>query len=185
MGRVIVIEFVTLDGIVTDPDGSGGTAAGGWAFRHGPESVGGDKFRLGQLMETGVLLLGRSTWELFSRIWPNRDDEFATRMNKMAKLVASHSLTDVSAWSNSELLDGDLAEAVRAETRDVVVSGSLSVVRALQEADLVDEYRLLTFPSVVGAGDRLFETPIHLELRSAVQAGAAVLATYERSEGQG
>jgi dihydrofolate reductase len=182
MGRVIVIEFVSLDGIVTDPDGSGGTAAGGWAFRHGPESVAGDKFRLGQLMDTGVMVLGRSTWELFSRIWPNRTDEFSVRMNKMAKLVASHTLTDVTAWSNSALLDGELVDAVRADARDVVVAGSLSVVRALQEADLVDEYRLLTFPSIVGAGDKLFDTPGHLKLVSAAQAGAAVLATYERSE---
>ncbi len=188
MGRVVVIEFVSLDGIVSDPDGSSGTAVGGWAFRHGPESVAGDKFRLGPVMDGGVMLLGRSTWELFSRIWPNRSDEFSTRLNKMAKLVASRTLTDASAWSNSELLDAELTEVVRQETRDVVVAGSLSVVRALQEADLVDEYRLLTFPSVLGIGEKLFaavDTPVHLRLVSAVQAGVAVLATYERSEGQG
>src|SRR4051812_37122219 len=85
MGHVIVTGFVSLDGIVTDPDGSGGTPAGGWAFRHGPETHGGDKFRLGELMDTGVLLLGKNTWQLFSKLWPNRTDEFSTRMNKMAK----------------------------------------------------------------------------------------------------
>ena len=71
---VIVIEFITLDGIVTDPDGSGGTPAGGWAFRHGRDAVAGDMFRLGSALDEGVLLLGRKTWELFSRIWPGRDD---------------------------------------------------------------------------------------------------------------
>ena len=185
MGRVIVIEFVSLDGIVTDPDGSAGTATGGWAFRHGPESVAGDKFRLGPIMDSGVMLLGRSTWELFSRIWPSRTDDFSLRMNKMSKLVASRSLTDLSTWSNSTLLDGQLVDAVRAETRDVVVAGSTSVVRALQEADLVDEYRLLTFPSVVGTGSKLFVLPVHLRLVSAEKVGAAVLATYARSESRG
>jgi dihydrofolate reductase len=188
MGRVIVIEFVSLDGFTSDPDGSAGTPYGGWAFRHGPEAVSGDKFLLGSIMDDGVMLLGRRTWELFTKIWPGRTDDFSVRMNKMAKLVASNSLTDASAWSNSTLLDGDLVEAVRAESRDVVVTGSLKVVRALQEQDLVDEYRLLTFPSIVGGGERLFpavETPIHLTCVSATQVGAAVLAKYERSAENG
>lgn len=94
---VIVIEFITLDGIATDPDGSGGTTGGGWAFRHGHETVAGDKFRLGDVMEDGVMLFGRSTWELFSRLWPGREDPFSTRMNDMAKLVASRTLTDTPA----------------------------------------------------------------------------------------
>ena len=148
MGRVSVIEFVSLDGFVTDPDGSAGTPYGGWAFRHGPEAVGGDKFQLGTKMDDGVMLLGRRTWELFSGLFPARTDDFAVRMNKMAKLVASHSLTDVSGWSDSTLVDGDLVDAVRREERDVIVTGSSSVVHLLQEHDLIDEYRLLTFPSI-------------------------------------
>lgn len=183
MGRAIVIEFVSLDGVVSDPDGSAGTPYGGWAFRHGPESVAGDKFRLGATLDDGVLLLGRQTWELFGRIWPGRTDDFAVRMNKAAKVVASSSLTDASAWSNSSLLDGDLVDWVRGEARDVIVTGSLSVVRALQEADLVDEYRLLTFPSIIGQGERLFppvDAPVHLSCVSAVPVGAAVLTQYER-----
>jgi hypothetical protein len=91
---VIVIEFITLDGIVSDPDGSGGTLAGGWAFQHGPEAVAGDKFRLGSTLDNGVLLLGRKTWQLFSRIWPGRDDPFSARMNAVPKLLASRTLTD-------------------------------------------------------------------------------------------
>jgi hypothetical protein len=91
---VIVIQFITLDGIISDPAGSGGTPAGGWAFRHGPETVAGDKFRLGSTMDDGVLLLGRTTWQLFSRIWPGRDDAFAARMNAVPKLIATRSLAE-------------------------------------------------------------------------------------------
>jgi len=183
MGHVIVTGFVSLDGIVTDPDGSGGTPAGGWAFRHGPETHGGDKFRLGELMDTGVLLLGKNTWQLFSKLWPNRTDEFSTRMNKMAKVVASHTLTDLSAFSNSTLMKGSLADYVRSEPRTIAVTGSVSVIRALQAADLVDEYRLMTLPSVVGSGEKMFgpsDHPLHLRLESVVPAGAASLATYVR-----
>src|SRR4051812_40370957 len=110
MGKVIVIQFVTVDGIVEDPDGSGGTAEGGWAFRFGPESVAGDKFRLGPILETGVLLLGRRTWELFSRLWPSRTDEFATAMNRIPKLVVSRTAPVLDVWSNSVLVDGDLLD---------------------------------------------------------------------------
>jgi dihydrofolate reductase len=178
---VIVIEFITLDGIVSDPDGSGGTPAGGWAFRHGPESVAGDKFQLGSTLDEGVLLLGRSTWQLFSRLWPSRTDPFSARMNAVPKLVASRTLTDTSAWANSEALKGDLVEAVRHEPRDVIVAGSLGVVRALQAADLIDEYRLLIFPTVLGAGDRLFPAggqPVYLDGEPAEQSGAAILTRY-------
>src|SRR3954451_21395759 len=112
MGKVIVIEFITLDGVVEDPDGRGGTASGGWAFRFGPESVAGDKFRLGPILDTGVLLLGRSTWELFSRLWPNRTDEFSQAMNRIPKLVVSKSSPTLDAWSNSSPLEGDLLEEV-------------------------------------------------------------------------
>jgi dihydrofolate reductase len=181
---VIVIEFITLDGIVSDPDGSGGTPAGGWAFRHGPETVAGDKFRLGRTLDEGVLLLGRGTWQLFSRLWPGRDDPFSARMNAVPKLVASRTLTGTSAWANSRVIDGDLVQAVKNEPRDVIITGSLSVVHALMAADLIDEYRLLTFPTILGVGERLFppgRPPAYLEVLSAEQAGAAVLTHYGRA----
>jgi hypothetical protein len=110
---VIVIEFITLDGIVSDPDGSGGTPAGGWAFRHGPDTVAGDKFRLGRTLDDGVMLLGRKTWQLFSTLWPGRDDPFSARMNAVPKLVASRTLTGASAWANSRIIDGDVIDAVK------------------------------------------------------------------------
>jgi dihydrofolate reductase len=181
---VIVIQFITLDGIVSDPDGSDGTPGGGWAFRHGPETVAGDKFRLGRTLDDGVVLQGRRTWQLFSRLFPGRDDPFSARMNAAPKLIASATLTDTSAWANSQVIDGDLADAVKREARDVIVIGSLSVVRALMAADLVDEYRLLTFPTILGTGERLFPdggTPIYLEGLMAEQSGAAVLARYGRA----
>jgi dihydrofolate reductase len=182
--NVIVIQFITLDGIVTDPDGSDGTPAGGWAFRHGPETVAGDKFRLGRALDEGVLLLGRATWQSFSLLWPRRDDPFSARMNAVPKLIATRTLTDTSAWANSQVIETDLTAAVKREARDVIIAGSLSVVRALMAADLIDEYRLLTFPTILGTGDRLFPVgnpPVYLECMSSEQAGAAVLTRYSRS----
>src|SRR6202161_4811874 len=101
MNRVIVIQFVSLDGVTHDPDGNEGSALGGWAFRCGPEAVSGDPFGLGEVLDAGPLLLGRRTWELFAKIWPGRDTPFAQRMNAVPKLVLSRTLTDASAWSNS------------------------------------------------------------------------------------
>ena len=181
---VIVNQFTTLDGVVADPDGSDGTPHGGWAFRFGPEAVAGDKFRLGRSFDEGVMLLGRTTWELFARIWPNRDDAFSRRMNAMPKLVSSHSLTDTSGWANSQLIAGDLVDAVKREERDVVVIGSLSVVDQLIAADLVDEFRLLTFPTVLGTGRRLFPVDgpgFDLECVSVQQVGAAVLTRWRNA----
>src|SRR5215467_9436919 len=181
---VIVIEFITLDGIVTDPDGSGGTPTGGWAFRHGPETVTADPFRLGSTLDDGVMLLGRKTWQLFSRIWPGRDDPFSARMNAVPKLVASRTLTSTSAWVNSQAVDGDIIDEVKRQRRDVIIMSSLSLVHTLVGNDLVDEYWLLTFPTVLGTGERLFSAdgpPADLELLSAAQSGATLLARYKRA----
>lgn len=158
MNNVIVIEYTTLDGVVEDPDGSMGTPAGGWMFRHGPEPVAGDKFGMGPILDTGVLLLGRTTWEIFASIWPNQTDEFAAKMNAIPKLVVSRSLTSTDAWQNSSLVDDDLVSTVRRRTvdQDVIVTGSLSVVTVLAEHDLIDEYRLMVLPTLAGNGRRLF-----------------------------
>jgi dihydrofolate reductase len=181
---VIVIEFITVDGIVTDLDGRDGTPAGGWAFRHGPEMVGGDRFRIGTVLDSGVLLLGRKTWEMFSQIWPGRDDPFSARMNAVPKLVASRTLAGTSAWANSRVIDGDPADVVKHEERDVVVMGSVSVVHALMAGNLVDEYRLLTFPTIAGAGERLFPAggpPAYLRCLTAEQSGVAALTCFGKS----
>jgi len=158
MGDVIVVQFTTLDGVVSDPDGRWGTAHGGWAFRYGFGPVSDDKFRLGARQEEGVQLYGRRTWEHFAALWPQRDGEFARVMNEVPKRVATRSRIDPAAWSNSAAIEGDLLTWVVEERarRNVVVIGSLSVVHALVAADLVDEFRLITFPLVTGSGDRLF-----------------------------
>jgi len=184
MGQVVVIEFVTLDGVIDDPDGRGGTAWGGWAFRHGPEAVSGDKFKLGAVLDDGVLVLGRVTWDLFCGIWPDRDDEFSRRMNAVRKLVVSRSLDDTAAGENSDVLRGDLVEEISTlkETGDVVITGSIGVVSALRDHDLIDQYRLLVFPDVVGQGRRLFEPghPVGLSLESAETVDQAVRLVYNR-----
>ena len=183
MSRVIVIEFVSLDGVLEDPDGGDRTERGGWAFRYGPESVAGDKFQLGEVLDQGALLLGRRTWQKFAGIWPSRTDEFSARMNRVPKLVLSRSLGDVSAWANSCVIGRDLVDEVSARSGDLIVAGSTSVVDALREHDLVDEYRLLVFPTVLGQGRRLFPdgiASVNLELRSAQPVGAPVLLVYGR-----
>jgi dihydrofolate reductase len=184
MSDVIVIEFVTLDGVVEDPDGSAATPGGGWAFRHGPEAVAGDKFQLGSLLDTGVLLLGRTTWELFAKIWPDRTDEFSTKMNAIPKLVASRSLATADAWQNSSVIAGDLAATVRRRKadQDVIVTGSISVVHALAQRHLVDEYRLMVFPTLLGAGKRMFgdlDEPTALKLVDSRPAGETFIMVYE------
>jgi dihydrofolate reductase len=181
MGDVIVVQFCTLDGVVSDPDGRWGSDVGGWAFKYGSGPVSDDKFRLGVRMDRGVQLYGRRTWEHFTQLWPSRDGDFAHRMNTVPKRVATRTGIDAAAWSNSAAIDGDpLAWAADERTRrDVVVIGSLSLVHALAAADLVDEYRLITFPTVVGAGDRLFAPGASAEFRftAAEPADAAALTT--------
>jgi len=188
MNRIIVIQFITLDGVIEDPDGSAGSPDGGWAFRFGPEAVAGDKFKLGARLDTGALLFGRATWQLFSKLYPPRSDPFSTQLNAAPKWVASRTLTDVSAWSNSSLLEGELTSEVKRlqQERDVIVIGSTSVVHALMEHDLVDEYRLLIFPTVLGRGGRLFTSQAQagdLRLISAEQSGTAALLRYEKAGG--
>ncbi|GAB3592421.1 dihydrofolate reductase family protein [Angustibacter peucedani] len=174
MGDVIVVQFATLDGVVSDPDGRWGTDHGGWAFRYGAGPVSDDKFRLGRRQAEGVQLYGRRTWEHFAQLWPHRDGAFADVMNAVPKRVATRTGIDAAAWSGSEALTEDPVEWARheREARDVVVIGSLSLVRALAAADAVDEYRVITFPTVVGAGDRLFGDGLAAEFRF-TQAGPA------------
>jgi dihydrofolate reductase len=175
MGRLIVIQFITLDGVVEDPDGSNHQSTfGGWALQHGPEGVAGDKFRLGPILECGTLLFSRRTWEHFSTLWPHRNDPFSQAMNATDKAVVTHQQQiDPATWSNSRAIDLPLVPWVRRHraTTDLVVIGSQSVIDELTEADLVDEYRLLTFPTVVGSGRRLFTQSRRLELVKAEQVG--------------
>ncbi|MFG1926909.1 dihydrofolate reductase family protein [Cryptosporangium sp. NPDC048952] len=170
MGDVIVIQFVTLDGVVSAPEN--------WAFRYGAGPVSDDKFRLGARME--VQLYGRRTWEQFAQLWPSRDTSYARLMNSVPKYVATRGGIDASRWSNSSAIEGDPFAWLKQEQRNVVVIGSTSLVHALAAADLVDEYRLITFPAVVGAGDRLFAEPAELRFVSAEQTGVTTLTVLRR-----
>jgi dihydrofolate reductase len=187
MNRVNVIEFTSLDGVIQDPDGNEGFRQGGWAFRYGPEPVTNDPFGLGELLDTAALLLGRRTWEMFAKIWPGRDDPFSAKMNAMPKLVVSRSPEQATEWKNSTVVQGDLAAAVKERKRaqDIMVMGSASVVRALIASDLVDEYRLVVFPLVLGEGTRLFPdgtAPVNLALASVQATGPTVRLIYTRPE---
>ncbi|WP_341997580.1 dihydrofolate reductase family protein [Microbacterium sp. LWH7-1.2] len=183
MGRVIVVQYITLDGVVEDPDGSDGTPFGGWAMRYGPEGVAGDKFRLGGMLETGVLLFGRRTWDHFAELWPTRETSFARAMNQADKAVVTSRPLPESEWTNSRAVDGPLVEWIfqTVVTQDVVVIGSGSVVHVLREHDLVDEYRLIAFPTAVTAGRRLFRDPVDLELVSSEMTGPASLTVHRVS----
>ena len=158
MGKIVVTEFVSLDGVMEDPGGSEDFKYGGWTFEI-ERGEDGDKFKLDETMDAAALLLGRRTFEGFAEAWPSREGEFADKFNNMPKYVVSSTLKNPD-WNNSTVLDGDLAEAV-AKLRDeidgdIVVAGSAQLVQGLIDEGLVDELRLMVFPVVLGAGKRLF-----------------------------
>jgi dihydrofolate reductase len=184
MGRVVVTEFVSLDGVIEDPGGAEGFEHGGWTFEisRGEE---GDKFKLDEALEAEALLLGRVTYEGFAEAWPSRSGEFADKFNDMPKYVVSSTLVDPE-WSNSIVIDGDLGEAVsklkEELSGDAVVHGSAQLVQGLIERDLVDELRLMVFPVLLGKGKRLFgatggKVPLELTGSRTVGDGIAIL-TY-------
>ena len=160
MAKIIVTEFVSLDGVMEDPGGAEDFKHGGWTFEI-PRGEEGDQFKLDETMESDALLLGRVTYEGFAAAWPTREGGFADKFNAMPKYVVSSTLGAGAAdWNNSTVLEGDAVEAVRKlrEEQDgnIVVHGSATLVQALLENDLVDELRLMVFPVVLGAGRRLF-----------------------------
>ena len=160
MRRVIVSEFVTLDGVMEDPGGVEGFERGGWAFRY-ERGAEGDKFKLDEVMDADAMLLGRVTYQGFAEAWPDRTDEagFADKMNSMPKYVVSNSLESAD-WNNSTVIRGDVAAEIAALKQgpggDLLVAGSGTLVDTLRRHDLVDEYRLMVFPVVLGTGKRLF-----------------------------
>src|SRR6059058_1923294 len=145
MGRIVVTEFITVDGVAEDPGGAEGFEHGGWAFEfnRGPD---GDQFKTDELMASDALLLGRRTYEAFAEAWPSREGEFADKFNSMPKYVYSSTLRDPE-WTNSSVIGRDLSEAVerlkQGHEGDVVVHGSPQLVQGLVERDLVDELRLM------------------------------------------
>src|SRR4051812_46993905 len=162
MGRIVVTEFVSLDGVVEDPGGAEDFEYGGWSFEF-DRGAEGDEFKLEETRASAALLLGRVTYEGFADAWPSREGEFADLFNSMPKYVVSSTLT-APEWTNTTVIPaGDLVEAVsrlkREADGDVVVHGSAQLAQALIAHDLVDELRLMVFPVVLGKGKRLFGDP--------------------------
>jgi dihydrofolate reductase len=185
MAKIIVTEFISLDGVVEDPGGSEDFRYGGWSFEieRGAE---GDKFKLDETMDSDALLLGRVTYEGFAAAWPSREGEFADKFNTMPKYVVSSTLEEPE-WNNTTVLKGDVAKQVtklkREQNGDIVVHGSARLVQTLIEQDLVDELRLMMFPVVLGSGKRVFgetsdKKPLRLVESKMVGDGVAILV-YE------
>lgn len=188
MGKLVVTEFVTVDGVMQDPGGAEKDSfpRGGWAFQfdRGQE---GDAFKLDELQAADAQLLGRVTYEGFAKAWPSMNDNpFGEKMNAMPKFVVSSTLENPE-WHNTTVLRGDLAEEVgRLKEQfegDILVAGSAQLVQGLVANDLVDELHLMVFPVVLGAGKRLFgdaEATRSLQLADTRTAGETVILVYRR-----
>lgn len=173
-----------------DPGGSEEFEHGGWSFQfdRGPE---GNEFKLDEALGSDALLLGRTTYEGFAAAWPSRDGEFADKFNNMPKYVVSTTLEEPLEWNNSTLIEENVADEIstlkREQSGDILVNGSAQLVQTLMEHDLVDEYRLMTFPIVLGSGKRIFgemNDTTTLELVDTKTVGSDVLIlTYQSAGG--
>jgi dihydrofolate reductase len=186
MGKIIVSENVTLDGVIQDPAGDEGFRHGGWVGLIG-NSPQLSKLALDEALAAGAFLLGRRSYEWLAARWPSRSGELADRLNSMPKYVVSSTLED-PAWNNSTVLNGDVVNEVLALKQqiagDIVIAGSFQLIHTLMEHDLVDELRLKVFPVALGAGERLFgetsdKKPMRLTGTQTIEGGIAYL-TYER-----
>jgi dihydrofolate reductase len=189
MGRIVVTEFISLDGVIEDPGGSENFRHGGWTFEisRGDE---GDQFKLDETLASEALLLGRRTYEGFAAAWPSREGVFAEKFNAMPKHVVSSTL-EAPEWQNSTVVRGDVGDEV-AKLRDrydgdLVVHGSAQLVQTLVELDLVDELRLMVFPVVLGSGKRLFgetsdKKPLELAESRTVGDGVLILIYRRKDE---
>ncbi|GAA5063887.1 dihydrofolate reductase family protein [Haladaptatus pallidirubidus] len=187
--KVVVSEYVSLDGVMEAPGGEEGYKHTGWTFKfdRGPE---GDEFKLEEVLASDILLLGRVTYEGFAAAWPSRDDEYADKFNSMDKYVVSTTLEEPLEWNNSTVIGESVADEVSKLKQepggDILVHGSAQLVQTLMEHDLVDEYRLMTFPIVLGSGKRLFgetsdTTTLQLVDTETVGSGIVIL-TYEPAQ---
>jgi len=188
MGRIVVTEFISLDGVIEAPGGGEDYRHGGWTFEF-DRGEDGDRFKLDELVEAEAQLLGRVTYEGFAAAWPTMEDEagFAEKMNGMPKYVVSSTLEQAD-WRNSTILSGDPATAIanlRDETDGVIlVAGSATLVRFLLENDLVDELRLMVFPVLLGEGKTIYpegEAKRRLKLTDSTTVGEGILVQrFER-----
>jgi dihydrofolate reductase len=191
MRRLVVSEFVTADGVMDGPGGEPTAPRAGWAFQF-DRGDDGNTFKLDELRASDALLLGRVTYKGFANAWPDRTDEqgFAEKLNSMPKYVVSSTLSEPLEWNNSHLLKGDLVDEVtklkQEDGGDIMVNGSCRLVHALADHDLVDVYRLMVFPTVLGAGKRLFadtraQMPLRLMDARPVGPEGVMTVVYERA----
>jgi len=187
MRKITVAEFVSLDGVMEDPGGAEGYAHGGWTFKYPDDE--GMKFKLDELMDHDALLLGRVTYEGFAAAWPGMQDDagFADKMNSMPKHVLSTTLRDPE-WNNTTVVsEGELAGLKQQDGGDILVSGSAQVVQTLVRHGLVDEWRLMVFPIVLGSGKRAFcdtagAAALRLVESRPVGPDGVVILTYRPAE---
>jgi dihydrofolate reductase len=194
MGKIVVTEFISLDGVIEDPGGSEDFEYGGWSFEY-DRGEDGDKFKLDELMAADAELLGRVTYEGFAAAWPERegdDDEggFAAKFNSMPKHVVSTTLKD-PAWHNSHVISENVPEEIEklkdTYEGDIQVSGSATLVKTLLENDLVDQWNLMVFPTILGSGKRLFadgvpRSKLKLVEDRGVGSDGIRVQIYERAE---
>jgi len=189
MGKLVVSEFVSVDGVFEDPGGAEGYEHGGWTFEY-DRGEDGDSFKLNEVMEAQVQLLGRVTYEGFAAAWPSREGPFADKLNNDPKYVVSTTLEDPE-WENTKVISGNVVEEIstlRDETEGLIlVAGSGTLVRTLLDANLVDELRLMVFPTILGRGKRLFPDGIdRLKLKLAesktVGSDGVQVQIYQRAE---
>jgi dihydrofolate reductase len=192
MGKLVVTEFISLDGIIEDPGGSEGSAHGGWSFRH--PAPDGEQFKGDELRDSDVQLLGRVTYEGFAAAWPAMEEatgDYGKKMNAMPKVVVSTTLTEPT-WNNTTIISGNVADEVaRLKAQydgDILVQGSATLAQTLAEHGLVDEYRLMVHPVVLGTGKRLFSgsaAGTDLQLVDSRKVGPDVLLLiYRPASGQ-
>lgn len=169
MRKIIVTEFVTIDGIMEDPGGAEKFEYGGWSFDYWGDDIG--KFKYDELMESDALLLGRVTYEGFAKAWPTMKDDagFADKMNSMKKYVISTTLKK-AGWNNTTIIGSDVGKEIirlkKQKGKDILVAGSASLTTYLADKGLVDEYSLLVYPTALGQGKRLFRgISGHIKLR--------------------
>jgi dihydrofolate reductase len=172
--RIVVSEFVTLDGVMEDPGGAEGSPFGGWAFKFDRGDA-GNQFKQDELMAADALLLGRKTYEGFAAAWPSitDDDGFAEKMNSMPKYVVSSTLAEPT-WNATRINLDDIEDL----DGNLLVAGSQQLVQTLFEHKLVDEVRLVLYPAALGVGKKLFAVPAEFTLVSAEPSAQVVLLTY-------
>ncbi len=188
MRKIIVTEFLTLDGVMEDPGGDSSFAHAGWSMPYWDDEIG--KFKFAELFAADAMLLGRITYQGFAKAWPSVTDEmgFADRMNGMPKYVVSTTL-DTLEWNNSHLIKGHIAQEVaklkQEPGQDILVAGSSQLIQTLGKHGLIDEYQLLVYPVVLGSGKRLFKEGMEAKLKlleSRSYASGVVLVRYASAQ---